>query len=45
MLQQLNETREQIKKDKLSVVESIHDVFDGLINEIEKRRKRMVIDT
>jgi hypothetical protein len=45
MLQQLNETREQIKKDKLSVVESIHDVFDSLINEIEKRRKRMVIDT
>ena len=45
MIKQIQQTREQIKSDRAAVIESIHNVFDDLQNEVEKRRKRVIIET
>lgn len=45
MIKQIQQTREQIKSDRAAVIESIHNVFDDLQDEVEKRRKRVIIET
>ena len=45
MLITMNQTREHIKSDRISVIESIHNVFDDLIDELERRRRKVLNDT
>lgn len=41
----MNKTREHIRSDRKSVIESIHNVFDDLNDELEKRRRRVLLET
>ena len=45
MLVTMNQTREHIRSDRVSVIESIHNVFDDLQDELERRRRRVLNDT
>lgn len=42
LLQQFKQTRYHMHSDKKSVIKSIHDVFDNLVNALEERREEVL---